>query len=93
MNLAPFNWGSKVLFTPPRVHALQWILGFARARYLNRPERYVVEAAREGDDVGRDGHLVLLVPGAGEQLLRGDSLEHWQVQQGQLASQVLGGDI
>ena len=45
----------------------------------------MIKPPGEGDYVRRYGHLVLLVPGAGQQLLGGNVLEDWKILQGELA--------
>ena len=51
----------------------------------------MVESPGEGHNIGSNLQLVLLVPGAGEQLLRADGAEHRQVDQGQLAGKIVRG--
>ena len=61
--------------------------------YLNDPKRYVIESSREGHNIWRSVQLLLLVPRAGEELLRRDRLEDGQVQEGQLTRQILRSHI
>ena len=49
----------------------------------------MIKSSCESNNIRSNIHLILLVPGAGEQLLGGDGLEDGQVQEGQLASQIL----
>ncbi|CAM6054856.1 unnamed protein product [Sphagnum tenellum] len=75
-------------------HHLRALLGRLEAEdLLHHPERHVVEASDEGDDVRRHLQLVLLVPRAGHQLLRLDRLEDGKVEQGQLGSEIFGREV